>query len=127
MHPVADEPRPHPVRGLALGGLALVVRVDEITAAAVNVDGKTEVPVAHRGTLEVPPRTAAAEGARPCGTVGDATPEREVKRRSAARVVEPRIVLRCEDPAHLPCREARELAEAGECRHVVIDPARSLV
>src|SRR5438132_1430893 len=106
MHPVADEPRPHPVRGLALGGLALVVRVDEIAAAAVNIDGKTEVPVAHRGTFEVPPRTATAEGARPCGTLGHATPEREVEWRSPARVVEPRIVLRREDPAHLRCREA---------------------
>src|SRR5438094_9560698 len=93
MHPVADEPRPHPVCGLALGRLALVVRVDEIAAAAVNIDGKTEVSVAHRGALEVPPRTATAEGARPCGTVGHATPEREAQWRSPARGVEPPLRL----------------------------------
>src|SRR2546430_13285617 len=69
VHPMTDEPLPQAMGCLALRDLAFVMRVDEIAATAVNVDGKPKVPVDHRRTLEVPARATTAERARPRGAV----------------------------------------------------------
>jgi len=50
---MAYESLPHAVPGLALRGLALVMRIDEIAATAVDVDGKAEVVEAARGEAAV--------------------------------------------------------------------------
>ena len=121
VHPVADEF--HSVRRLALRGLALMVRVHEVAAAAVDVDRQAEVLLGHRRTLEVPARPSAAERARPRRAVRHAAPEREIERRPAPRLVERRIVLRRVDRAHPRRREMAHLAEPREGRDVEVQTA----
>src|SRR5438034_8333198 len=91
VHPVTNESRFHTVRGLALRGLALVMRINEIASTAVNVDGKTEVAGGHRGTFEVPPGTSTAKGTWPGRSVGHPAPEGEVEGRPPARSEERRV------------------------------------
>src|SRR2546430_11884099 len=45
----------------------------------------------------------------------------------SARIVEPSVVLRREDPLHLAFREARQLAEPRELRDVEVETTRCLV
>src|SRR3989442_4716343 len=103
------------------------MRVDEIRAAAVDVDRKSKVPVGHRRTFEMPSRAAPSEGTRPGRALRDAPPQSEVDRRAPARMVEARVILRRQNPPHLPWRVARELPETRERRNVVIQAARRLV
>src|SRR3989442_12406117 len=67
------------------------------------------------------------EWARAGWIFGHAVSEREVKGRSPAWVVEPRIVLRRQDPPHLLTGVPRELTETRECRDVAVEPAWRLV
>ena len=127
VHPVPDESLAQPVSRLALRDLAFVMRVEEIATAAVNVDRKPKVPVGHRRTFEMPPRSAPPEWARPGRAFRHAAPQSEVEGRSSARVVEPRVVLRRQDPPHLLRRVARELTETRERRDVVVKPTPRLV
>ena len=52
-------------RALGLGDLVLVVREDQVGAAAVDVERLAEVAVRHRRALDVPAGPARAPGARP--------------------------------------------------------------
>ena len=52
-------------RALGLGDLVLVVREDQVGAAAVDVEGLAEVAVRHGRALDVPARAARAPGALP--------------------------------------------------------------
>ena len=73
---------------LGLGDLRFVVRVDEVVAATVNVDGVAERAGRHHRALDVPARAARAPGARPARLArGRCLPEHEVERVPLARVV----------------------------------------
>src|SRR5438552_1953560 len=93
VHPMTDESRLHAVRGLALPSLALVMRIDEIASTAVNVDGKTEVAVGHRGTFEVPSGPTPSERAWPRRPLRHPAPQGKVEGRPPARIVKPGVVL----------------------------------
>ena len=68
-------------RALGLGDLVLVVREDQIGAAAVDVERLAEVAVRHRRALDVPARTPRAPGARPRRLARlRRLPQREVER-----------------------------------------------
>ena len=56
--------------GLGLGDLRFVVRIDEIVAAAVNVDGVAERAGRHHGAFDVPAGAPKAPGARPARLAG---------------------------------------------------------
>jgi hypothetical protein len=75
----------HPVRrevvaeGLGLGDLVLVVREDQVEAAAVDVEGGTEVLVGHGRALQVPAGAATAPRGLPVGLARlGRLPQREV-------------------------------------------------
>src|SRR6266478_2650057 len=76
----------HPVAGeglvrhrLRLGDLALVVRKDEVLAAAVDVERLAEIAHGHRRALDVPARPPRAPWTRPRRLVGlGHLPQREV-------------------------------------------------
>ena len=79
--------RERPLAGpaLGLGDLGLVVRVDQVAAAAVDVERLAEVADRHRGALDVPAGPAGAPGARPGRLAGlRGLPEQEVDRRLLA-------------------------------------------
>ena len=57
------------VGAAALGDFVLVVREDQILAAAVNIDHIAQMLVDHRRALDVPARPAAAPGRFPAGLV----------------------------------------------------------
>ena len=63
-----------------LGGLVLVVREDEVGAAAVDVDRRAEVAMDHRAALGVPAGAAGTPGGVPAGLAGlGGLPQREVE------------------------------------------------
>src|SRR3546814_3545820 len=64
VHPQARHLR-GAVGAAALRDLVLVVREDEIEAAAVDVEDLAQVFQRHRGAFDVPARAAAAPGALP--------------------------------------------------------------
>src|SRR5205823_12789244 len=66
VHPVPDE-RPRTGDTLGLRQLGLVVREDEVRAAAVDVHGLPEQPAGHRRALDVPSGTAPPPGTLPPG------------------------------------------------------------
>ena len=73
---------------LALRDLALVVREDEVGAAAVQIEVRPEVLHRHRRALDVPARPADAERRTPRGLVGERRlPQHEVERVAAVRIV----------------------------------------
>jgi hypothetical protein len=84
----AEHARVHPhvrkraaPRAHGLRGLVLVVREDQVLAATVDVDGRTQVAVDHGAALRVPAGTAVAPRARPAGLAGlGGLPQRKVKR-----------------------------------------------
>src|SRR6185437_10904853 len=64
---------------LRLGALVLVVRKDQVLAAAVDVDRGPEVARGHRRALDVPSGTAGSPGRPPGGLPGlRAFPQDEV-------------------------------------------------
>ena len=64
---VHPEPRErHTMCCLALGNFILVVREDQILAAAVNVKRVAEVAPTHRRALDMPARTPASPWRLPC-------------------------------------------------------------
>src|SRR5207248_10040028 len=72
---------PPPGERLALGDLALVVRVDQVGAAAVDLEPLSEVMVAHRAALDVPAGPAGAPGRLPARLVRQRSlPEDEIER-----------------------------------------------
>src|SRR5438477_4774236 len=81
--PEADEGPPFG-RGFTLRDLVLVVWIDQIRTAAVNVDLVAEVTERHRRTLEVPARPPCSVRAGPYGTVRHPAPQGEVERVSPA-------------------------------------------
>ena len=92
VHPMADEHRSG--RSLRLGRLALVVREDEIGAAAVQVDGRAELAHGKRRALDVPTRAARAPERLPgrlfrCRRL----PEHEVERVILERILRPAAAL----------------------------------
>ena len=64
MHPVAGERRAF-MGAAALGDLVLVVREDQVEAAAVDVDRLAEMRLDHRRAFDVPAGPAPAPGASP--------------------------------------------------------------
>ncbi len=78
VHPHAREGQP---RRLGLRDLVLVVREDEVAAAAVHVEAGAQVAQAHRRALDVPARAAHPPGALPGGLAGlGRLPDGEVQR-----------------------------------------------
>ena len=55
---------------LGLSNFVLVMRENQIAAAAVEVEGFTQIFHAHSGAFDVPARAAIAPGARPGGFAG---------------------------------------------------------
>ncbi len=104
------------MRRLRLGNLVLVVREDEVQSAAVDVEGRAEELLAHRGALDVPAGPAAAPGRVPRRLARLLSlPEREIER----------------FPLELPGRHplagsqivqvaARELRVLGPARHLEV-------
>src|SRR5215468_507488 len=69
------------MRAGALSDLVLVMREDEIDAAAVDVDRLAEVALDHRRALDVPTGAPAPPRARPTDDVGRRRlPEHEIAR-----------------------------------------------
>ena len=78
VHPVARERRAA-VGAAALRDLILVVREDEVDAAAVDVDGLAQMRADHRRTFDVPAGPAAAPRRVPADhALGDRLPQHEV-------------------------------------------------
>src|SRR5262245_63533548 len=77
VHPVAGE---HLARArFGLRDLALMVRKDQVLAAAVEIEGHPEVLHGHRGALDVPARASRAPRALPRGLARlGALPQREI-------------------------------------------------
>ena len=113
MHPEVGER--HAGVGLGLRDLVLVVREDEVRAAAVDLERLAEVLGRHRRALDVPARTAGAPGARPrrLARLG-ALPEREVVR-ALLRGVD--LLARL----HVVEAAVREFAVRGEAAHAEVD------
>src|SRR5690606_9329182 len=85
VHPVAGETV---ARGLGLRDLVLVVREDQVDAAAVDVERRPQILGGHRRALQVPAGAAGAPRGRPGGLAGLlALPQREVARVALARLV----------------------------------------
>ena len=121
---VDPEPDERPIpRRLALGQLRLMMREDEVSSAAVNVERQSQMALRHRRALEMPSRSTPAEWARKGRPVGHAAPQREIEGMALARIVEPRVVLGGEDLPHPGRRETRERSVPGEASHVVVEAA----
>src|SRR5690606_37653956 len=111
----------------ALRDLVLVVREDEVEAAAMKIEGLAEVLHRHRGALDVPSGATAAEGAVPGrALVLAALPQDEVGGVALAlplALVEPlaRAGL------HLLEVAVAELAVVGEAAHREVHVAVALV
>src|SRR5581483_5083156 len=122
MHPPSGE-RTLPGGRLRLRDLVLVMRIDEVAPAAVDVDAIAEMAERHRRALEMPSGAAGTVPARPGRTAGDGAPQCEVDRAAAARIVERGVVLTREDRAHPRRTEPRELAVPRIARDVVVHAA----
>src|SRR4029453_18347914 len=111
-------------RSLGLGDLVLVVREDEVRAAAVDLERHAQHGLGHRRALDVPPGSALAPGRLPPAVLAllAALPEREVLRRllELGGVV-PLALL------HLLEGAVRELAVALERGDPEVDIAAALV
>ena len=68
MHPIVGEGLAG--KALALRYFILMVREDEILAAAVNINGVAEIAPVHRGALDMPAGSALAPRGIPCGLAG---------------------------------------------------------
>ncbi len=78
MDPVAGEGLAG--EAFALGDLVLMVREDQVVAAAMNINRVAEEMMVHRGAFNMPTRAAGAPGAVPRGLAGfDGLPQREVE------------------------------------------------
>ena len=111
VHPVTHEVLA--VGAAALCPLVFVVRKSQVAAAAVNIDGVTQVLLDHGRALEVPAGTATAPGAIPTGLfIAGRLPQHEV-----ARVF---FIGRHFDPRagqHVVQRALRQLAVIGHGLH----------
>ena len=114
MHPDARELVPERRR---LRELVLVVREDEIEAAAVDLERVAEGVLGHRRALDVPAGAAAAPRRVPCGVLARLVrlPEREV----AGILLERIRLLLLDLVGTLP----REPAVAGVARDAEVDVA----
>ena len=108
---------------LALRDLALVVREDEVGAAAVEIDGGAELVHRHHRAFDVPTGAADAEGRAPRRLVGERRlPEHEVEGVAAVGIVG----VAAAGPGqahHVVAGVVRHLAEPRERRHVEVDGA----
>ena len=118
-HPgvVQPEPRERVARRVALGALVLVVREDEVDAAAVDVELRAQVERGHRRALQVPARPSPAPRRRPrrLARLGG-LPQREV----AGIALAEGLGLALHDVVE-PL--AGQRAVAGEGPHVEVDVA----
>src|SRR6185437_16552205 len=69
VHPVVRH-RARAMRAARLRDFVLMVRKDQIDAAAMNVEDIAEIGGRHRGALDVPARTAPAPWTVPAGLAG---------------------------------------------------------
>ena len=106
-------------RALALRNLVLVMREDEILAAAMDIQRLAEVLHAHRGALDVPARAAHAPRGLPRRLARLLRlPDGEIHRMALVRVnVDARAALQILEVL------AAELAVAGESLRVVVHVA----
>ena len=119
MHPDAREG--FAARGLGLRDLVLVVREDQVAAAAVHVEVHAEQLLRHRRALDVPagPAIAPRRGPRAVLALLARLPEREVL---LALFQSALLAL-----VHLLERAVRELAVAGEARDAEVHVAARAV
>src|SRR5205823_10758433 len=104
------------------GDLVLVVREDQVEAAAVDVERGAEVLVRHRRALQVPAGTPTAPGRRPTGLARLLRlPHREVTRVAFAGLAHARGLLQVVQLLPGQPQIAREGA------HVEVDVAVRLV
>ncbi len=99
--------------------LVLVVRELQVLAAAVDVDGRAQVAVHHRGALGVPARAALAPGRVPHGLAGlGGLPEGKVERVAL-------LVIGLDAGTHLEVVDVatRDGAVAGIAAHGEVDVA----
>ena len=112
MQPIARVTRAA-VRARALRDLVLVVRKQQIDAAAVDVDRLAEVRLGHRRAFDVPTGPAAPPRARPTdGVLVRRLPEHEV---AGVAFVRRDLDARARD--HVVAVAARQPAVVGEARH----------
>ncbi|CQD20610.1 hypothetical protein BN970_04723 [Mycolicibacterium conceptionense] len=76
MHIVASE-TPLPRDGFGVGGRELVVRENQVTAAALDVEDRTDAGERDGRTLDVPARPARAERRGPAGLPGPLRPPQQ--------------------------------------------------
>src|SRR5215217_4085265 len=104
-----------------------MVREDEIGAASVDVDARTEIPARHGRALDVPSRPSRSIRRVPGRLVlNRLLPEHEVERIAFVWVVRgvPPLVG---DGQHLITRDVAELAELLITAHRKVDVAAALV
>src|SRR5262249_10851478 len=105
--------------GLALRDLVLVVREDQVLAAAMDVERLAEVFHGHRRALDVPARPPRTPRALPRGLARlRALPQREVQRIPLRLAGLDAVAL-----AQLVDAPARQLPVVGLPAHVVVDVA----
>ena len=121
-HPVVH---PDPGQRPAAGGqrlrrLVLVVREDQVVAAAVDLERRAELRLGHRGALDVPARPPVAPRRRPARVLHrlGRLPEREVER----VLLEPGA-LEALALVHLVDVAVRELPVLGQRAHAEVDVA----
>ena len=117
MQPVAGELLAP--RRLALRDLVLVVREDEVHAAAVDVEVRAEVARGHRRALDVPAGAPLAPRARPAPGVGGPLPEGEIER----VLLHSRVTSTRAPASRSSMLRLRELAVAGEGADREVDVA----
>src|SRR5438067_7509040 len=126
VHPDASE-RPHPRRGLRLRDLAVVVRIDQIGAAAMDIDLWAQMLQRHRRALDMPARPAHAPGTLPVWFArGAYLPEHQIERVLLARVLRICTSLRRERD-HLLAAQPAQATVIGDTSDAEIDVALALV
>src|SRR5215212_5512185 len=104
-----------------------MVREDEIGAAAVDVDARTEIAAGHGRALDVPPRPAGSIQRIPGWLVGERfLPEHEVEWIAFVWVVGC-IASLVGDGQHLVARNVAQLAELRIAADRKVDVAADLV
>src|SRR5438445_10660352 len=117
----------HPGRRFGLGDFAVVMRKDQVGAAAVHIDLLAEVFERHRRAFDVPAGAPVAPGAGPAGFGGGARlPQDEIQWVLLARIVGIRATLRRQFH-HLLAAQPAQPPIVRDAPHPEVDVAVALV
>ena len=111
-------------RALGLRDLVLVVREDQVGAAAVDVERLAEVAVRHRRALDVPARAARSPRARPT-TARPAWPPSTARSRAGSASARP--PRRARPPSGRRCSGPRACRRPANSRTAIVDVAAGRV